>query len=198
MPCDVYTDLTVNGTLHGHSQRDKRIRLISTLSLPLMSKREGEDQLAHIQLSRHLPMPLMGNHTPEAKENRSWGQLTRVSSWGNHMHGTGSAIGTLGFSRTHSLWRLLHFVWTLLIHCHLTFCLSAPGSLSGLPKKKKKTKQEYKKHINDLIIRHIVWILLSAPHAINKPCELFDIQPFLTFQSSNSIWFNLTHAVSSA
>lgn len=43
MLCDVYTHLTVNGTLHGDSQTDKVIGLISTLSLPLMSKREGED-----------------------------------------------------------------------------------------------------------------------------------------------------------
>lgn len=49
-----------------------------------------------------------------------------------------------------------------------------------------------------LLLGTVFWILLWAPHAINKPCELFDIQPFLTFQSSNSIWFKLTHAVSSA
>ena len=44
----------------------------------------------------------------------------------------------------------------LLIHCHLTFCLSALGSLSIFQKKKKNPTQECKKHINDLIIRHSV------------------------------------------
>lgn len=37
----VYTDLAVSGPRRGHGQRDKLIRLILTLSLPLTRKKEG-------------------------------------------------------------------------------------------------------------------------------------------------------------
>lgn len=198
MPCDVYTDLTVNGTLHGHSQRDKRIMFISTLTS--FNEQEGRWGLASaFQPSRHLPMPLVGNHTIPLK-------LWRTGVGGNSLEFLPEATIC-----TEQVLPLEHLVspelilsedsytsfGPLLIHCHLTFCLSALGSLSRLPKNKKQHRSA-KSILMTLLLGIVFWILLWAPHAVNKPCELFDIQPFLTFQSSNSIWFKLTHAVSSA
>lgn len=140
MPCDVYTDLTVNGTLHGHSQRDKRIMLISTLTS--FNEQEGRWGLAStFQPSRHLPMPLVGNHTIPLK-------LWRAGVGGNSLEFLPEATicteQVLPLEHLVSLELILSedsyaSFGPLLIHCHLTFCLSALGSLSRLQKKKKNT-----------------------------------------------------------
>lgn len=73
--------------------------------------------------------------------------LTEVSSWWNHMHGTGSETGTLSCSRTCSLRRSLHSLWTSLIplahfiYLHLGLYLDYK-------------KHECKKHTNNLTISH--------------------------------------------